>query len=111
MRNTEFYPCIEMNIFTSYYYFHSVKISKLLLVGYFHNVKITSDCDVTSCIACSIRDLKETFSKTKENVMNRKFNVFGVEYGIYFTCETGFLKIFSHVLRTRGNIKKKLSRS
>ena len=48
--------------------------------------------------------LKETWSKSKENVLNRKFNAFDVEYEIYFTRETAFF-IFSLVLSTQENIK------
>ena len=32
--------------------------------------------------------LKETCSKTQENVINRKFNAFDIKYGINFTRET-----------------------
>ena len=32
----------------------------------------------------------EKCSKTKENVINRKLNVFYVKYGIYFTHDTEF---------------------
>ena len=62
-----FIHCIKVISFTGCY-FHSVKISKVL----FHSVKITIYCDVMSCIACSLR-FKETCSKSKENVINRKF--------------------------------------
>ena len=34
-------------------------------------VKITSNCGVMSCIACSVEDLKEICSKTRENVINK----------------------------------------
>ena len=34
---------------------------------YFHSVKIISNFDVMSCIARSVKYLKETPSKTKEN--------------------------------------------
>lgn len=39
----------------------------------FRSVKITSSCDVTSCIASSGYDLKETCSKLKEYVIKRIF--------------------------------------
>ena len=38
--------------------------------------------------------LKKTCSKTKENIINRKSNVFDVKYIIYFTRETFFFHIF-----------------
>ena len=51
----------KSDIFTGYY-FHCVKISKVLfslcehIKCYFHTVKITRGCDITSCIACSVQD-------------------------------------------------------
>ena len=50
---------------------------------YFHSVRTTSYCDVKSCIACSVYDLNETGSKTKENVINIKLKYLDVECGIY----------------------------
>ena len=44
-------------------------------------------------------------SKSRQNVINTKFNVFNAEYGIYFTSETGSLSYFSLVLRTHKTIK------
>ena len=32
---------------------------------------------------------KKDVQKTQENIINRKFSAFDVEYGIYFTRETG----------------------
>ena len=45
---------------------------------YFHSVNLTSEYDVTFCIAFSVRDLKDSCSKTKQIVINGKFNVFYV---------------------------------
>ena len=59
-------------------------------------MKITSNCNITSCIACKF-------------VIKRKFNILDSEYGFYFTRETVFFVIFLTVLRTRENIKKILS--
>jgi hypothetical protein len=39
----------------------------------------------------------------------QKIQCFVDEYGIYFTRETGFLKIFSIVLCTRENIENPVS--
>ena len=36
---------------------------------YFHSVKITNNCGFTSCIVFSLKDLKETQSKTTKNVI------------------------------------------
>ena len=62
-------------------YFHTENIKSVIF-----NVKITSNCDATLCNAYIC--LKETCSKTQENVINRKFNAFDIKYGIYFTRES-----------------------
>lgn len=57
----------------------------------FNSVQITSDCDVASCIAWSAyHHLIETCSKTKEDVITRKFNVSDVIHVIYFTRKINF---------------------
>ena len=42
-----------------------MKISKVLFLQFGN---ILSNCDVTSCIACSVQYLKETCQKNKENI-------------------------------------------
>ena len=49
-------------------------------------------------------------SKSRENVITTKFNVFDAEYGIYFTSETGFLSYF-HLCFALIKISKILSHS
>ena len=45
-------------------------------------------------------------SKTKENVIKRKFNIFNVEYKLFWTGKTGFVLI---MFRTTINIKHVVS--
>ena len=44
--------------------------------------------------------------KTKENVINSKFNDFDIEGGIYFTHETGF---FLHINIKKSRLTRKLN--
>lgn len=46
----------------------------------FHTLKILNNCDVMLCIACNVHNLK--CPKTPQNVQNKKFKVFYVEYWI-----------------------------
>ena len=71
------YVMNNSDIFTGCY-FQSVKCVIFTL-------KITINCDVTSCIACCVSDFKVTRLKTEQNVINRKFQCFDVGYGINFT--------------------------
>lgn len=43
----------------------------------------------------NIWNLKGTCSKTKEKGINRKISAFDVNYGIYFTRETGYFHIYT----------------
>ena len=97
---------VEMSLFIT---FSAVKY-RVLSIDIFR-VKITSCCDVTSCIAHCIQELKETCSKTKENAINRKFNAFDVEYRIYFIRATGFLQKCFHSCFTFVKYQKILSHS
>lgn len=56
----------------------------------FRNVKITRSCDVTSCIACSVQDLKDT-----ENVLYRKLNVLPLIWNLFYSWEMIFEKFNS----------------
>ena len=82
---------------------HCVKIVKKCN---FLNVKMISYCDFRSCIAIMYKK-KKTCSKTKENVINRKFNVLDVEYRIYFTCEKSIL-VYFHLRLARVKKWKKI---
>ena len=55
---------------------------------YLHSMKITNYCDVTAGSPCSAYELKEICLRTKENLIEIKFNGFKVEYVIDFTGET-----------------------
>ena len=78
--NTGFYPLNKS------YIFHRLLFSQC------ENIKLLWR-HIIYCIQCV--DLKETCSKPKENVINSKFNDFGVKYRIYFTRRTGFFNISS----------------
>ena len=67
-------------------------------------MNITSDCT-----ACNIYDMKETCSKTKGNVTNRKFNVLTLNVEFISLVRHDFV-ILSLVLRIRENIKNRLPR-
>ena len=71
--------------------FYNVKISKVIIS------RCENESGVMSCKACSVQE--RSMSKTKENIINRKFTVTDLEYGIFFTSETGYFDIL-HVLRT-----------
>ena len=68
---------------------------------YLHSVKITSNCDVISCIPCSVLDLKKTCSNTKGNLRNYKIHCFWCWMCNYFylwdRIFSYFLSCFTHV--------------
>ena len=79
--------------------FHTVKMC------YFHSVKITSYCDVTSYNACSAIFERNTF-KTQRKCNKQKIQWFlRLNMEFFLLVRQGF-KIFSIVLRTCENVKK-----
>ena len=108
--NTGFDPLNKSDIFTACY-FHTVKISKVVLVIIFTVWKSQVKWlwrHVMYCMQCLRFDI--IIIKHQRKCNNRKFNVFNFEYGINFTRETWFFKIFTlSLLPTRENIKNPVS--